>query len=301
MTHAFAGTKTLTAGYPAGMSRSSPAPSSETFSGLLERLTRSATTDSGALAKGNRLPARQLTPVSELKQSRKRVPEDAVSLSYEQALKTHARYRPPAKPAVAMAVPVAKVVPVPAPEPPVPPQSLRAAKTAPPRRVTPRRDVAPVRNKAAAISIKSERDPRRQPAFQPTASSATGVKGKAAVLASSAAAVNTGVSLQVQKGQILEIKRTTVSVRLSEEESERLRLRAAESGLSVSAYMRSCVLEADHLRFQVKQALAQMRARGSDPEPARLPGAVTSRGIWSRLAQSAALFLAAVYPLRRSS
>ncbi len=106
-------------------------------------------------------------------------------------------------------------------------------------------------------------------------------------------------SLQVQE-QILDFKRMTVSVRLSEQESELLRLRAAESGLSVSAYMRSCVLEADHLRSQVKQALAQMRSRTAPPEPARLPASVASRGVWSRLAQSAAMLLTALYPLRRS-
>ena len=46
------------------------------------------------------------------------------------------------------------------------------------------------------------------------------------------------------------LKQTILSVRLSEWEMEQLRERAEESGVSVSAYMRSCVLEAEHLRAQ---------------------------------------------------
>ena len=51
----------------------------------------------------------------------------------------------------------------------------------------------------------------------------------------------------------------SVTIRLSHEECARLRQRAGEAGLTVSAYLRSCVLEADALRAQVKQALAEMR------------------------------------------
>lgn len=55
-------------------------------------------------------------------------------------------------------------------------------------------------------------------------------------------------------------RQSIVSIRLNAIESEQLRQRAAESGISVSAYMRSCVLEAEHLRAQVKHALAELRA-----------------------------------------
>jgi hypothetical protein len=55
-------------------------------------------------------------------------------------------------------------------------------------------------------------------------------------------------------------RQSIVSIRLNAVESQQLRQRAAESGISVSAYMRSCVLEAEHLRAQVKQALAELRA-----------------------------------------
>ncbi len=62
-------------------------------------------------------------------------------------------------------------------------------------------------------------------------------------------------------------KCVTVSVRLSPADAKMLRRRASESQLSVSDYMRSCVLEADQLRAQVKQALAEMRMRAPDSQP----------------------------------
>jgi predicted DNA binding CopG/RHH family protein len=99
-------------------------------------------------------------------------------------------------------------------------------------------------------------------------------------------------------------RRTIISVRLSEEESNRLRLRAAESGISVSAYMRSCVLDADHLRNQVKQALNQMRAGIQHPELVTAmqlsaqSGAVNG-GTWLRvITRTAALFLTPLFSLR---
>jgi hypothetical protein len=58
----------------------------------------------------------------------------------------------------------------------------------------------------------------------------------------------------------LDQRRTIVSVRLTEREFACLRDRAEESGISVSAYMRSCVVDADQLRAQVKRALAEMRS-----------------------------------------
>jgi hypothetical protein len=39
-----------------------------------------------------------------------------------------------------------------------------------------------------------------------------------------------------------------------------LRKRAADAGLSVSAYLRSCTFDAESLRAQVKDALARLRA-----------------------------------------
>jgi hypothetical protein len=55
------------------------------------------------------------------------------------------------------------------------------------------------------------------------------------------------------------LRRSVVSIRLKEEEMALLRQRAAESGISISEYVRSCVVEADQLRVQVKQVVADMR------------------------------------------
>jgi hypothetical protein len=55
-------------------------------------------------------------------------------------------------------------------------------------------------------------------------------------------------------------KRASVTVRLSEAECAQLQKRAAEAGLTVSAYLRSCTFEAEALRAQVKEALAELKA-----------------------------------------
>ncbi len=54
-------------------------------------------------------------------------------------------------------------------------------------------------------------------------------------------------------------KSASVTIRLGELENEQLHARAAEAGLSVSAYLRSCIFEVEELRSQVKQTLADMR------------------------------------------
>jgi hypothetical protein len=58
-------------------------------------------------------------------------------------------------------------------------------------------------------------------------------------------------------------RRTVVSLRLTDEELEQLRLRAEQSGINVSSYVRSCVMEAENLRSQVRHVMAEMRALGA--------------------------------------
>ncbi len=55
-------------------------------------------------------------------------------------------------------------------------------------------------------------------------------------------------------------KRASVTVRLTESEYAQLHARATEAGMTVSAYLRSCTFEAESLRAQVKQTLAELRA-----------------------------------------
>ena len=68
-----------------------------------------------------------------------------------------------------------------------------------------------------------------------------------------------------------------LTIRLSHTESARLKQRAAEAGLTVSAYLRSCALEADLLRAQVKQALAEIRSGKTGTEGTRKQGAKGAR------------------------
>ncbi len=65
----------------------------------------------------------------------------------------------------------------------------------------------------------------------------------------------------------------SVTIRLSEEENQQLRRRAAEAGLTVSAYLRSCTFEAEALRARVKEVLAQLRAASGEKRP---PSGVSS-------------------------
>jgi len=56
------------------------------------------------------------------------------------------------------------------------------------------------------------------------------------------------------------LKRSSITIRLSSTECEQLHKRAAEAGLTVSAYLRSCTFEAESLRALVKDTLAQLQA-----------------------------------------
>ncbi len=69
-------------------------------------------------------------------------------------------------------------------------------------------------------------------------------------------------------------KSASITIRLSEPECAQVRQRAAEAGLTVSAYLRSCTLEAESLRAQVKETLAQLRSSSSS---AAEPGFMVER------------------------
>jgi len=63
-----------------------------------------------------------------------------------------------------------------------------------------------------------------------------------------------------------DLRSASVTIRLSKAECAQLRQRAAEAGMTVSAYLRSCALEAEVLRAQVKQALAELKAGSKTAE-----------------------------------
>lgn len=71
-------------------------------------------------------------------------------------------------------------------------------------------------------------------------------------------------------------KCASVTIRLTAEENERLRERATEAGMTLSAYVRSCAFEVETLRAQVKQTITELRATSVAPGPAPF---------WSRLSK----------------
>ena len=71
-----------------------------------------------------------------------------------------------------------------------------------------------------------------------------------------------------------------ITIRLSQRECEQLRARAAESDMTLSAYLRSCTLEVENLRSQVKDAVAQLRIATSEKKPPATEPATASQGSW---------------------
>lgn len=65
--------------------------------------------------------------------------------------------------------------------------------------------------------------------------------------------------------------RASVTLRMSKAEFAQLQQRAAEAGLTVSAYLRSCTFEVETLRAQVKQALADLRTAQKQSSPESSP------------------------------
>ena len=65
------------------------------------------------------------------------------------------------------------------------------------------------------------------------------------------------------------LKDASITIRMSKAECAQLHRRAAEAGLTVSAYLRSCTFEAETLRAMVKDTLAQLRSVTPQAKPAR--------------------------------
>ena len=73
------------------------------------------------------------------------------------------------------------------------------------------------------------------------------------------------------------LKCASVTIRMSKAECAQLHKRAAEAGLTVSAYLRSCTFETESLRALVKDTLAQLR---TGPSPADQPVKAAARRSW---------------------
>ena len=118
--------------------------------------------------------------------------EDVATISYEQALRAHARYRP--------TDPLPPAIEEPDPARPKPPLSVRITEWAP---------------DDASAAVSAHR------------------------------------------------KQSSITIRLSRDECSQLRERAAAAGMTVSAYLRSCIFEVETLRVQVKEALSELQSEAA--------------------------------------
>jgi predicted DNA binding CopG/RHH family protein len=82
-------------------------------------------------------------------------------------------------------------------------------------------------------------------------------------------------------------KCASITIRLSPAECAQVRQRSAEAGVTVSAYLRSCVFEMETLRTQVKQTLTELRTARRESGTAAPLLAATADGMerpwWGRL------------------
>ncbi len=90
---------------------------------------------------------------------------------------------------------------------------------------------------------------RRVPAVDPARTPST--EAPFAGIGASKATPDTGIKHR---------KTASITMRLTKAEEAQLHERAAAAQLSISAYLRSCIFEAESLRAQVKEALSQMKA-----------------------------------------
>ncbi len=205
--------------------RSQPSPALPTFAGLLATLTSPPPPPSSDTDK---VPSWNSSDLG----------EDVATLSYERALRTHARYRPASRGLGR--------------------DSLRVDGS--------RTAVAdPGSDARADASIENGASDVIHAAGAPDAAGAVDVSDAfdtpgAFDAAGATVAVHAAPALQAAPARESDLRSASVTIRLSQAECARLHQRATEAGLTVSAYLRSCTVEADALRAQVKQALAELKA-----------------------------------------
>jgi predicted DNA binding CopG/RHH family protein len=79
------------------------------------------------------------------------------------------------------------------------------------------------------------------------------------------------------------LKTASITIRMSQAESDALHRRAAEAGMTVSAYLRYCALEVETLRGAVKQAMAELKeaaVRERQPEAPAPSGWLKRLSLW---------------------
>jgi hypothetical protein len=239
---------------------SAPTDANESFAGLLASLTapkehsgeRSSSEQRKAMAAAGKssFPARKSASAWDDED----LAEDVATLSYERALQAHGRYKPveadsfePASPAF--------------------PDSLTELAS--------KGGQAFADFKESASNRLSDGFPEALAAVTQLAAevSASHKAGKQNAVAASetiaAAEPDRAPATQLARN----LKAASVTIRLSKEECEQLHRRAAEAGLTVSAYLRSCTFEAESLRAMVKDTLAELRSVKSERRPVAVAAA----------------------------
>jgi predicted DNA binding CopG/RHH family protein len=95
------------------------------------------------------------------------------------------------------------------------------------------------------------------------------------------------------------LKLASITIRMSKMECAQLHRRAADAGLTVSAYLRSCTFEAESLRAMVKDAMAQLRSAKAQAKPADLEP--TRRSLLGRVGRRLVRFVIPGHGGRRVS
>lgn len=90
-------------------------------------------------------------------------------------------------------------------------------------------------------------------------------------------------------------KAASITIRLSQAECAQLRERATAAGITISAYLRSCVFEVESLRAEVKQTVAQLRT-AAETQPASCPIPVPHRASASGQTTLRSRLLSLVFP-----
>jgi hypothetical protein len=162
--------------------------------------------------------------------------DDVATLSYERALRTHARYKDPQPSDQAFTRPAQAFTQ------PLDPDVLRFCEAIP--------DEETLDTPLAA--------PRQEPALEAAAR----------------------ITPAISNAHGRNVKSASITIRLSKAECDQLRTRAAEAGLTVSAYLRSCTFETESLRALVKDTLAQLRNANTPDEPKPRSPARSPRFAW---------------------
>jgi hypothetical protein len=175
--------------------------------------------------------------------------DDVATLSYERALRAHARYHAPEEALEPAGLVAAEVRGVMHPEAALPGPALPGPVLSVPALAEPLRifEAVPAES-APAADAQGETIPAAQFAADAGENLPTGR--------------DQPVGVNPSPGLDRNLKTASITIRLSPSECAQLRRRAAEAGLTVSAYLRSCTFETEALRALVKDTLAKMRAEG---------------------------------------